>query len=108
MSRAQLGMSFEEWTGYASEEEIAAMKQTTKKRFTIFLLLSLIPLLNWITMGLAIFCYNNYSILKSRGRSNGSDLFRFILMLYAFFIPPILMVQLCVKIEALGHKVIGW
>ncbi len=99
---------FDEWTGGATEEEVIAATAATKKRMNKFLLISIIPIINWITMGLAIFCYNNYSILKSRGRSNGNNLFRLILMIYAFFIPPILVVQLCARSNSLGLKVLGW
>ena len=59
-------------------------------------------------MGCAIFCYNNLSLLKSRGRSNGSNLVRLVLMIYAFFIPPIIVVQACARINALGMKVLDW
>lgn len=105
---AAISLDFQEWTGGASEEEIAALKKVTEKKFKFWLLISLIPVLNWITMGFAIFCYNNLSIIKSRGRSNGNDLFRLILMIYALFIPPIFIVNLCAKFEKLGTKVLGW
>lgn len=100
------GINFSEWTGNATEEEIQQYIAIVNKRFKIFLLISLIPIVNWVTMGLAIFCYNNLSVLKSHGNSNGSGVLRFILMLYALFIPPIIVVQLCARIGSLGNKVL--
>ena len=99
--------SFEEWTGGASEQEIRQMIATVRGRFWVFLLISLIPIVNFITMGCAIFCYNNLSILKSRGRSQGSDMLRFILVLYGCIIPPIIVVQACAHINSLGSSVLG-
>ncbi|MBQ8374367.1 MAG: hypothetical protein IJX98_02190 [Clostridia bacterium] len=99
---------FDEWCDGASEEEVEAMIAATSKKFKTFLLISLIPIVNWVTMGCAIFCYNNLSFMKTRGKSNGNGLVRLVMMLYAFFIPPILVVQLCSKIEKLGQKVLGW
>lgn len=101
-------VAFEEWTGGATEAELRELKAVTSKRFKMFLLISLIPFVNWITMGCAIFCYNNLSLLKSRGYNTGSNILRWILMLYAFIIPPIIVVQACAHIDALGMKVLGW
>lgn len=101
-------MTFEEWSGGASAEELRDLQQRASKKFWFFLLLSIIPVLNWVTMGCAIFCYNNVSIIKSRGRSNGSNFIRLILMIWALFIPPIIVVQLCARIDALGTAVLGW
>lgn len=100
-------MTFEEWTGGASEAELREMKKVINKRFWIYFFISLIPFVNFITMGCAIFCYNNLSMLKSRGRSNGSNLFRLILMLYAGLIPPIIVVQVCAHSSSIGSKVLG-
>ena len=99
--------SFEEWTGGASEQEIKQMIETVRGRFWVFFLISLIPFVNFITMGCAIFCYNNLSLLKTRGRSQGNDLLRFILVLYGFIIPPIIVVQACAHITPLGSAVLG-
>ena len=99
---------FEEWTGGASESELEEMYEAANKRYWILLLISLIPLVNWITMGLCIFCYNNKSLIKSRGQSNGNNLWRLILMIYGFIIFPIIVVQLCAHINSLGLKVLGW
>ena len=101
-------MNFYEWTGGASEEEIEALIQITKKSYMKWLLISLIPIINIFTMGNAIFCYNNLSYLKSRGRSNGNGLWRLILLVYGLFIPPLIGVQLCSRFEKLGNKVLGW
>lgn len=99
--------SFSEWTGGASEEEVKTMIKKVRIRFYIFLVLGLIPVLNFIFMGLAIFCYNNLSILKSRGRSNGSDFLRGLMILYGFIIFPIIEVQILSKVNKLGSLVLG-
>lgn len=100
-------MTFEEWTGGATEAEIREMKKVITKRFWMYFFISLIPVVNFITMGCAIFCYNNLSMLKTRGRNSGSNLFRLILMLYAWLIPPIIVVQVCAHSNSLGTKVLG-
>ena len=74
----------------------------------MWLLISLIPVVGQFTIGLAIFCYNNYSLLKSRGRTTGSNNLRLLMMLWGLIILPIIVVQACAKIEALGNKVLGW
>ncbi len=99
---------FYEWSGGASEEELDEMVETVKKRYHLFLLISLIPIVNWVTMGLCIFCYNNLAILKSRGRNTGNGLWRLILLVYGLIIFPLLIIQLCAKIDSLGNKVLGF
>ena len=101
-------MTFEEWTGGASEEEVKALTAHTKKRYFLWLLISLIPFIGQFTIGCAIFCYNNYALLKSRGEDAGNNLWRLIMMLWGLFILPIIVVQACARIEKLGNKVLGW
>lgn len=98
--------NFDEWTGGLTEEELIAVVAKIKKRYKTFLLLSIIPVVNWITMGCALFCYNNLCYLKSRGKYEGNNTFRFILMLYAVIIPPIIVVQLASRIQSLGDKIL--
>lgn len=100
--------SFSQWAGDATEEDLAEMKKLATKKFWIWLAISLIPIVNWVTMGNAIFCYNTVSYIKSRGRSNGSNLLRFILMLYALIIPPIIIVNVLSRSQKMGEKVLGW
>lgn len=99
-------ITFEEWTGGASEEEIREWQKTISHRFWIYILLSLIPLVNVVTIGMAIFCYNNYKLLKSHGASNGSNIVRFILLLWGLIIVPIIVVQVLARSEKLGDKVL--
>lgn len=101
-------VSFEEWSGGASFTELQELKAKATKKLIVFLLLSLIPFVNFVTVGCAIFCYNNISYINSRGADNGNNLIRFILLLYGFFIPPIIVVQVCTHNDALGAKVLGW
>lgn len=101
-------LSFSEWRGGATEAELNEMKKVASKKFWIYLLISLIPIVNWVTMGMAIFCYNNVNYIKSRGRHTGSNLIRFILMSYAFLLPPIIVVNILSKADKAGNKVLGW
>ena len=101
-------MTLEEWIETVSDEERRALIAKTKKRFWIFLLISLIPYVNFFTMGFAVFCYNNLNFLKTCGRSTGNNGVRALMMLYGFIIPPIIVVTLCSKIEKLGAKILGW
>ena len=101
-------MTFEEWSGGADDETLYELYDAANRKYKMFLLISLIPIVNWITMGCAIFAYNNKCFIKSRGRSTGNGLWRLILMVYAFIIPPLLVVKACASIEALGNAVLGW
>ena len=101
-------MTFEEWTGGASEQEVRELTKKTQKRFFFWLLISIIPVLGQFTIGFAIFCYNNYSLLKSRGQTTGNNNLRLLMMLWGLIILPIIVVQACAKIESLGNKVLGW
>lgn len=101
-------MTFNEWTGGASEQEVREMTAHVKKRYHFWLLISLIPIIGQFTIGLAIFCYNNYALLKSRGRSDGNGLWRLIMLVWGLFIIPIIEVQACARISALGNKVLGF
>lgn len=101
-------LTFQEWTGNATEAELKQMKDIVKKRYHLLLLISLIPLINVFTMGFCIFCYNNLNLLKTRGASMGSDLWRGILTIYGLLIFPILEVQLCAHVNSVGLKVLGW
>ena len=97
-----------EWVKDAPQEELNELIEKTKKRFWIFFLISLIPYVNFITMGFTIFCYNNWCFLKSRGARTGNQYIVLLLMLWGFFIPPLIGVWLCSKSEKLGSKILGW
>lgn len=99
---------FSAWTGGANEQEIRVMTTKLRIRFWLFLGLSLIPFLNVLLMGCTIFCYNNLVYLKSRGRRTGSDILRFLMMLYGFIIVPLIMVKVFTKFDKLGRIVVGW
>ena len=101
-------LTFQEWTGHATEAELRQMEEVVSKRYYLLLLISLIPLLNMFTMGFCVFCYNNLSMLRTRGESMGSDLWRGILIIYGLLIFPFLEVQLCAHVNSLGNKVLGW
>ena len=73
-------VTLEEWIENVSDEERRALVAKTKKRFWIFLLISLIPYVNFFTMGFAVFCYNNLNFLKTRGRSTGNNGVRALMM----------------------------
>ena len=100
-----------EWIRELPEEECRELIAKTRKRFFIFLLISIIPIVNFVTMGCAIFCYNNWYLLKTRGRSTGyegSTFLRLFLVIYAYIVPLLMVLNLCVKNESIGSKVLGW
>lgn len=99
---------FSQWTGGANEQELRAMTTKLRIRFWVFLALSLIPGLNVLLMGCTIFSYNNLVYLKSRGRRTGSNLLRFLMLLYGFIIVPLIMVRVFVRFDKLGSKILGW
>ena len=101
-------MTFEEWTGGASEQEVRELTKKTQKRFFFWLLISIIPVLGQFTIGFAIFCYNNLSYIKTRGHSQGNVLVRWIMLLWGFIIIPILEVKLCTKWSGFANKILGW
>lgn len=82
--------------------------EQTQKSFTKWLLISLIPIVNWVTMGFAVFCYNNLCYLKSGGKSTGSKALRFIMMLWAFYLPPQIVIKIVSKNEKSSKKILGW
>ncbi len=98
---------FNEWVGGASDEEVREMVKITKKRYFIFLLISLIPGVSIFTMGFAIFCYNNYCLLRSRGKNTGFNLWRWVMLLYGIIFIPLLVIKICAKSDKLGSKVLG-
>lgn len=100
--------TFAEWAGDATELEISQMKEAANKSFWKWLAISLIPIVNIFTIGIAIFCYNTSSFIKTRGRTNGSNILRFILMCWGGIIPPIIVVQLLAHSDSLGNKVLGF
>lgn len=100
--------AFDEWCDGASDEDLQAMEEAAKKQYHKFLLISLIPIINMFTMGQAIFCYNNLSYIRSRGRSTGNVVWRFILLLYSLFLIPLLVINICSKNDNLANKVLGW
>ena len=79
-----------------------------EKNFKKWLLISIIPIVNFVTMGFAIFCYNNLCYLKSNGKSRGNGFLRFLMMLYALYIPPVIVVRICCSNEKLQKKILGW
>ena len=104
---------FIEWMGgegseTATEEMVEALEKVTRKSFWKWILISLIPGISIITMGFAIFCYNNLSYIKTRGRSQGNVLVRWIMLLWGFIIIPILEVKLCTKWSGFANKILGW
>ncbi len=104
---------FIEWMGgegseTATEETVEALEQITRKSFWKWFLISLIPGISVFTIGFAIFCYNNLSYIKTRGRSQGSVLFRWLMLLWGFLIIPLLEVRICTKSQGFANKILGW
>ena len=95
---------FDDWCDSASDEELDELESKARKSFWKWILISLIPFVGIITIGCAIFCYNNLSYIRSRGRNQGSDILRFILMLWGAIIFPIIVVKVLSKADKLGNK----
>ena len=102
--------NFEVWKGDATDEEVMKMKEAARKSFIKYLLLSFIPFVNLITLGRALFCYNTYIFIKTKGRGKGNPIIRFWLglnILANLFIPLIGAKILENNVER-GHKVLGF
>lgn len=98
---------FDEWIDYASEEDVEALEQHLKKRYYKWLLISLIPIVGFFTIGLALFTYNNYTFTRSRGHNKGSGIWRFVMIIWGLIIFSLAEVQLAVKFDKLGDKILG-
>lgn len=104
---------FIEWMGgegseTATEEYVEELEKKTSKSFWKWLLISLIPGVSFFTMGFAVFCYNNLSYIKSRGRNTGNNIVRLVMLLYGLLFIPLLEVNICSKNDKLGNKILGW
>ena len=101
-------IDFDEWSDYASDEELDALESAAKKSMWKWLLISLIPIVGIFIIGCAIFAYNNYHFIESRGESMGSDVVRGIMMLWGLFIIPLIVLKILSSSNKLGDKVLGW
>ena len=101
-------ITLEEWVEGLSDGERRGLMAKTFKRFWRFLLLSIIPFVGTVMMGCAVYCYNNWSFLRSRGRDSGSNMVRAFLIILGYILPPIIVVLVCSKSEKLSEKVLGW
>ena len=101
---------FIEWVGGpdTTEAEVEALEKTTRKSFWKWILISLIPMVGFFTIGCAIFCYNNLEYIRTRGRNNGNNFIRFLLMHWGLIIIPIIEVGIFSKFDKLGASVLGW
>lgn len=101
---------FIEWVGGpdTTEADVEDLEKKTRKAFWKWFLISLIPVIGQFTIGLAVFCYNNLGYIESRGRNNGNDLFRGIMILWGLILIPIIEVQILAKADKLGNSVLGW
>ena len=90
------------------EKAIQNAIDQTKKSFTKWFLISLIPVVNWVTMGFAVFCYNNLCYLKSGGKSKGNNAIRFLMLLWGFYLFPQIVIKIATKNEKLQKKILGW
>ena len=99
---------FDDWCDGASDEELDELEARARKSFWKWFLISLIPFVSFITVGCAIFCYNNLSYIKSIGRNQGSNIVRGILILWGAIILPLIVVNILAKADKLGNKVLGW
>lgn len=101
-------VEFDDWCDGASDEELDVLESRARKSFWKWILISLIPFVGIVTIGFAVFCYNNLSYIKSRGRSQGNGLVRLILLLWGLLIIPLIVVNICAKADSFGNKILGW
>ena len=101
-------IDFDEWSDYATDEELDALEAAAKKSMWKWILLSLIPILNLFLIGCAIFAYNNYHFIKSRGEDMGNDIVRGIMMIWGLILIPLIVLKILSKSNKLGDKVLGW
>ncbi len=101
-------IDFDKWSSGVSEDIIEDLISITKKQYYKWLLLSLIPIINWFTMGKAIYCYNNINYMKSRGHSTGSILWRLVLVIWGLIIFPFILVMILSNNEKRGNIALGW
>lgn len=101
-------VSMEEWVQELPDSERRELMAKAKKRFWMFCLIGLIPYVSFVMMGFAIYCYNTYNYLKTRGRNTGRNEIRLLLLLWGMFLLPIIIVNVCSKNEKLGDKILGW
>ena len=101
-------IDFDEWSDYATDEELEVLQDAARKKMWKWILLSLIPILNIFLIGCAIFAYNNYHFIKSRGESMGNDTVRGIMLLWGLFLIPLIVLKILSKWNKLGDKVLGW
>lgn len=103
-----MAQSWEEWSDGCTEEDIIAMKKASSKNFWKWLAISLIPVIGFFTIGFALFCYNTNVYVKSRGRSNGSNLLRLIFLIWGLFLIAIIEVNVLAKSVKAGNKILGF
>jgi len=102
--------NYEIWRGDASDQEVFKMLEKAKKAFKKYFLLTFIPIISIFAIGRAIYCYNNYIFIKTKGRGKGSTLVRCWLGLGVIgnlFI-PLIFEKILENNETRGRKVLGF
>ena len=128
--------AWQNWVGDTTEEELEAMIVSLRKRKWIYLAayvgilvvgfliaviivtvspwssltgyyLTIMALMG-VAMGCACFANNNLRYMVSRGTKGAHPLGVWFYLLLGFILPPIIVVQLCSRIESLGNLVLGW
>ena len=102
--------NFEIWKGDATDQEVFKMLEKAKKAFRKYFLLTFVPIISFFAIGRALFCYNTYIFIKTKGRGKGSTLVRCWLGLSIignFFI-PLIFAKMLANNEARGRKVLGF
>lgn len=92
-----------------NEADIEVELIRLKKIFMKWFLLSFIPIVNWITTGIAYYCYVQYVYLKKRGREHNIYTFYFlilnILSIYSLIIFPIISYKTCENNDKIALKI---
>ena len=75
----------------STEEELDEFVRVMKKREKIWLILALIPFVNWIFGAFFIRCHNAIRIVSSRGRKQEGGLLNLLIGIWSLIIFPIIM-----------------
>lgn len=81
---------YDAYAGSTPEEKEILLNAMRKKR-TLWWILTLIPLVNWVCGPFLMFTRNTLRVIESNGRKKPGGLINILVVLYCLIIPPIVM-----------------
>lgn len=97
-------ITYEQALDLATQEEVDQMITIIQKKRKFYLLLALIPVVNWFFGGCFTFTNNTYKAI--RGQKTGG-LLNMIIVIWSFILPPIVIVFFLSRISKCERKVLG-